>query len=105
MKIGLSTTGYHSVDLKCGADAFLVNVTLDADFDGVLYTRGDFSSKRAPCFLTSKDVAHSRGTNVVYTLKLPFTQCHTVEVKKNGREGLVGRKLGTTNICVTVGRQ
>lgn len=80
MKIGLSLTGYQSVDLKCGADAFFVNATLDHGFDGVLYTRGDFKTKDPDCFVRSEEGKKSDG-GVLFRVKIPFEKCHTLEVR------------------------
>lgn len=77
MKIGLSHSGYHKVDLRCGADAFLVNVTLDHDFEGIVYTRGSFSNKKLPCFKSYNKRAVLDDERVLIALKIPFSKCQT----------------------------
>lgn len=80
MKIGLSMTGYQNVDLKCGADAFFVNATVDEDFDGVLYTRGDFKTKDPDCFVENGEYVKK---GILFRLRIPFDKCHTIEVILN----------------------
>lgn len=77
MGIGPSLTGYRHVGLRCAADHMEVDVELEDDFDGVLYTRGAFYSQKEPCFLDAKG-----GRN--FTLRLPFAQCNTRNVRPPG---------------------
>ena len=80
MKIGLSTTGYQKVDLKCGASAFFVNVTLDNDFEGVVYTRGSFNDKKLPCFKRYNQHSLKDEEKLLIRLKIPFDKCQTLMV-------------------------
>ncbi|KAE8741768.1 hypothetical protein FOCC_FOCC012716 [Frankliniella occidentalis] len=70
MDIGPTLEGYRRVGLRCAADHMLVEVEMEDDFDGVLYTRGAFHSQEKPCFLDARG-----GRN--FTLSLPFTRCNT----------------------------
>ncbi|XP_069699334.1 cuticlin-1 isoform X2 [Periplaneta americana] len=70
MEIGVSQAGYRRVQLRCGADYMQVDVETDDDFDGVIYTRGSYHNREAPCFL---DPRGGRS----FSLKFPLSQCHT----------------------------
>ena len=37
--------GFEGVELSCGRKSMVVEVKMDEDFDGVIYTRGSFMSK------------------------------------------------------------
>ncbi|XP_044268064.1 cuticlin-1 [Tribolium madens] len=73
MTIGLSDTGYKSVKLKCGSNSMLVALETDEDFDGVIYTRGNFHDKTSACFL---DPGPKRGQRS-FSIKFPLDQCNT----------------------------
>lgn len=70
MNIGASLTGYRRVGLRCAAEHMEVEVEMEEDFDGVLYTRGAFHSQEQPCFLDARG-----GRN--FTLRLPLAKCNT----------------------------
>ena len=40
-----SHEGFSSVQLSCGKKRMVVEVKMDDDFDGIIYTRGSFISK------------------------------------------------------------
>ena len=40
-----SHEGFSSVQLSCGKKRMVVEVKMDDDFDGIIYTRGSFMSK------------------------------------------------------------
>lgn len=77
MGIGPSLTGYRHVGLRCAADHMEVEIEMEEDFDGVLYTRGAFYSQEKPCFQDAKG-----GRN--FTLRLPFAACKTRNVRAGG---------------------
>ncbi|KAL0272783.1 UNVERIFIED_CONTAM: hypothetical protein PYX00_005627 [Menopon gallinae] len=77
MKIGLAERGYQRVDLKCGADSFLVSVVLENDFEGVVYTRGSFDNKTSPCFKSYKQGV-KKDKSLTMKLEVPFNECRTV---------------------------
>lgn len=74
MGIGPSLTGYKQVSLRCGAEHMLVQVEMEEDFDGVIYTRGAFYGREKPCFLDALG-----GLN--FTLRLPYDSCSTRQVR------------------------
>ena len=43
--IEASHEGFSSVQLSCGKKRMVVEVKMDEDFDGIIYTRGSFMSK------------------------------------------------------------
>jgi hypothetical protein len=43
--IEASHEGFHSVQLTCGKKRMIVELDMEDDFDGVVYTRGSFMSK------------------------------------------------------------
>ena len=43
--IEASHEGFTSVELSCGRKSMVVEVTMEEDFDGVIYTRGSFMTK------------------------------------------------------------
>ncbi|KAK3914809.1 Cuticlin-1 [Frankliniella fusca] len=70
MGIGPTLEGYRRVGLRCAPDHMQVEVEMEDEFDGALYTRGAFHSQEEPCFLDARG-----GRN--FTLSLPFTRCNT----------------------------
>lgn len=78
MKIGLSTTGYRSVDLKCDPEHFSVNVTLEKDFEGVVYARGSYNDKKSPCFKRHDQNMLQADEKLMISMMIPFNKCHTV---------------------------
>ena len=50
-------------------------VTMDEDFDGVIYTRGSFHRKDSNCFLDAKG-------GVDFALKIPYDDCGSKHVGK-----------------------
>ena len=71
--IEASSEGFTEVKLTCGAKRMVVEVNMEDDFDGIIYTRGSFMSKPKGCFYDAED-----GTS--HTLKIPFDKC---DVKKD----------------------
>lgn len=43
--IEASHEGFESVNLSCGNKRMVVEVKMEEDFDGIIYTRGSFMSK------------------------------------------------------------
>ena len=43
--IEASTEGFRSVQLTCGRKRMVVELDMEDDFDGVIYTRGSFMNK------------------------------------------------------------
>ena len=43
--IEASTEGFRSVQLTCGRKRMVVEIDMEDDFDGVIYTRGSFMNK------------------------------------------------------------
>ena len=43
--IEASHDGFRSVELSCGRKSMVVEVKMEEDFDGVIYTRGSFMKK------------------------------------------------------------
>ena len=43
--IEASHEGFRSVKLSCGKKRMVVEVKMEEDFDGIIYTRGSFMSK------------------------------------------------------------
>ncbi|KAK6637458.1 hypothetical protein RUM44_007875 [Polyplax serrata] len=78
MKIPLSTTGFQSVDLRCDADHFTVNVTLDSVFEGVVYIRGTYNDKKPPCFKRHDQTLLREKDRITIGMRIPFNKCRTV---------------------------
>ncbi|XP_044743374.1 uncharacterized protein LOC123305659 isoform X2 [Chrysoperla carnea] len=90
--IGAATSGYDKVQLRCGANSMQVDITLSDnngdstqgresvnDFQGVIYTRGSFHRKQAPCYLDPDDPSTIRSNNGrSFTLKFPLNKCQTL---------------------------
>lgn len=92
MGIGPSLSGYKHVSLHCGADHMLVELEMEENFDGVIYTRGAFHGREAPCFLDA-----AGGHN--FTLRLPFTSCNTRKVVRSlTREYPAPQRLSTLTL-------
>jgi len=83
--IEASSEGFVSVQLTCGKKRMVVEVEMEEDFDGVIYTRGSFMSKPKGCFLDAEG-----GTRQV--LKIPFDKCG-VKQMKGEEEGWIGHTL------------
>ena len=43
--IEASHEGFKSIQLSCGKKRMVVEVKMEEDFDGIIYTRGSFMSK------------------------------------------------------------
>lgn len=43
--IEASHEGFESINLSCGNKRMVVEVKMEEDFDGIIYTRGSFMSK------------------------------------------------------------
>ncbi|XP_046655546.1 uncharacterized protein LOC124349085 isoform X1 [Daphnia pulicaria] len=69
MNIGVTASGFDQIRLDCGSNNFQVVVETLADFRGVIYTRGSFYSRKAPCFLDANGGRRFR-------LKIPYDQCN-----------------------------
>merc|ERR1719150_2247435 len=67
-----SHEGFSSVQLSCGKKRMVVEVKMDDDFDGIIYTRGSFMSKPKECFYDAEG-----GTE--HTLKIPYDKCGLTE--------------------------
>lgn len=84
MKIGEATSGYEKVHLRCGSSSMQVDITLDEDtfddFQGVIYTRGSFHKKQAPCFIDAEDTKSRSNNGKSFTLKFPLNKCQTLNV-------------------------
>ena len=100
--IEASSEGFVSVQLTCGKKRMVVEIEMEEDFDGVIYTRGSFMSKYASsarytqdddyftfpllrpkgCFLDAEG-----GTRQV--LKIPFDKCG-VKQMVGEEEGWIG---------------
>lgn len=73
MTIGPATSGYRRVALRCEADNMEIEVEMENEFSGVMYTRGSFHQKLAPCFL---DADGGRS----FSLRFPLKKCKTTNV-------------------------
>lgn len=51
----------------------LVKLETDAEFTGVMYTKGSFYDQSEPCFVKPKSVKGARSLS----MRFPFDQCHT----------------------------
>ena len=70
--IEASSEGFTGVKLTCGKKRMVVEVNMEEDFDGIIYTRGSFMSKPKGCFYDAEE-----GTS--HTLKIPFDKCDIKE--------------------------
>merc|ERR1711936_460775 len=80
--IEASHEGFRSVKLSCGKKRMVVEVKMEEDFDGIIYTRGSFMSKPKDCYYDADG-----GTD--HTLKIPFDKCG---IKEDG-EGFLSQVL------------
>ncbi|KAG7155306.1 hypothetical protein Hamer_G024632 [Homarus americanus] len=51
LSIGVRDGGYSRAVLDCEDDHMAFVIALEEDFEGVVYTRGSFHTRRGPCFL------------------------------------------------------
>lgn len=73
-QIAPSTHGIQNVHLKCGSNSMFVKLETDADFMGVMYTKGNFYDQTSsPCFLQSKKGRGMRNLSMRFT----FDECNT----------------------------
>lgn len=73
-QIAPSTQGIQNVHLKCGSNSMFVKLETDADFTGVMYTKGNFYDQaNSPCFVQSKKGHNSRNLS----MRFSFEQCNT----------------------------
>ena len=70
--IEASSEGFTGVKLTCGKKRMVVEVNMEEDFEGIIYTRGSFMSKPKGCFYDAEE-----GTG--HTLKIPFDKCDIKE--------------------------
>lgn len=77
MEIGLTEDGYKNVRLKCGSDSMSVDLETENDFSGVIYTRGSFHDKQAPCYF---DPGNMRGQRS-FSIRFPLDKCKTLQVR------------------------
>ncbi|XP_059468621.1 uncharacterized protein LOC132192603 isoform X2 [Neocloeon triangulifer] len=72
IEIGPADSGYKEVHLRCidKKRIFQVNIELDEDFSGVIYTRGSYAGKDKDCYLKAKSGRKFR-------MKIPFEKCGT----------------------------
>ena len=70
--IEASSEGFTGVKLTCGKKRMVVEVNMEEDFEGIIYTRGSFMSKPKGCFYDAEE-----GTS--HTLKIPFDKCDMKE--------------------------
>jgi hypothetical protein len=75
MKIDVGTEGFDSIRLRCNSKEMVLNILMDEDFSGVIYTRGNYYDRKPDCFLDPES-----GTD--FKLRLPYDKC---EFKKVGR--------------------
>merc|ERR1712080_350670 len=60
--------GFQAVHLTCGKKRMIVELEMDGDFDGVIYTRGSFMSKPKGYFLDADGGSK-------HVLKIPLDSC------------------------------
>ena len=70
--IEASSEGFTGVKLTCGKKRMVVEVNMEEDFEGIIYTRGSFMSKPKGCFYDAEE-----GTS--HTLKIPYDKCDVKE--------------------------
>ena len=78
--IEASNEGFTEVRLTCGKKRMVVEVLMEEDFDGVIYTRGSFMSKPKDCYYDADG-----GTD--HKLKIPFDKCGL----KEDEEGFISQ--------------
>lgn len=70
ISIGVNDAGYSRAVLDCEDDHMAFVINMEEDFDGVIYTRGSFHSRRGPCFLDA-----TKGKE--FALKFSYKDCAT----------------------------
>ncbi|KAK8741089.1 hypothetical protein OTU49_002490 [Cherax quadricarinatus] len=70
VSIGIRDAGYTRAVLDCGDDHMAFVITLKENFEGVLYTRGSFHTRRGPCFLDATGGKE-------FALKFGYKDCST----------------------------
>ncbi|KAJ8973161.1 hypothetical protein NQ317_017112 [Molorchus minor] len=81
MEIGLTNSGYKSVQLKCGSNSMIVNVQIDEEFQGAV------STKKTPCFY---DTDNRTGQNL-FQLQFSLNQCKTQQ-----SNNVYSKRIGST---------
>lgn len=70
INIGVRDAGYSRVVLDCKDDHMAFVVSLEEEFEGVVYTRGSFHTRRGPCFLDATGGKQ-------FALKFGYKDCAT----------------------------
>lgn len=73
MNIGVSDSGFRQISLKCGENNMDVTVDMEANFDGVIYTRGNFYKRDPNCFIDAQ-----RGRT--FRMSVPLDKCNVKSV-------------------------
>merc|ERR1712242_263243 len=101
--IEASHEGFTSVELSCGKKSMVVEVTMEEDFDGVIYTRGSFMTKSKSCFLDADGVKEDKegwNTQVLIIqhddwLIFPGDTAFTLQCKDN--DGVTIARIGLSD--------
>lgn len=70
INIGVRDAGYSRAVLDCEDDHMAFVINLEEDFEGVVYTRGSFHTRRGPCFLDATGGKE-------FALKFSYKDCAT----------------------------
>ncbi|XP_042205960.1 uncharacterized protein LOC121855158 [Homarus americanus] len=70
LSIGVRDGGYSRAVLDCEDDHMAFVIALEEDFEGVVYTRGSFHTRRGPCFLDATGGKE-------FALKFGYKDCST----------------------------
>ncbi|XP_071519479.1 uncharacterized protein [Panulirus ornatus] len=70
LHIGVRDGGYSRAVLDCEGDHMAFVISLEEEFEGVVYTRGSFHSRRGPCFLDAT-------SGKEFALKFSYKDCST----------------------------
>lgn len=78
LSIGVSDKGYARAVLDCEDDHMAFVITMEEDFEGVVYTRGSFHARKGPCFLDATGGKE-------FALKFSNKDCGTKYVSSSSR--------------------
>ncbi|XP_068221709.1 uncharacterized protein [Palaemon carinicauda] len=70
ISIGVRDGGYSRVVLDCEDDHMAFVINLEEEFEGVIYTRGSFHTRKGPCYLDASG-------GMEFALKFNFKDCST----------------------------
>lgn len=75
--IEASHEGFHHVKLQCTESKMIVEVLMEAAFEGIFYTRGSYKSAKPPCYFDATGDTSAK-------LEIPLDKCKNKKEEKGG---------------------